>query len=59
MIGQKNCDSVESVYFKVFSSWPRGRVAANKTTPYFACGSVAATPNITPNVGPSNVGPPM
>ena len=35
------------VYFKVFTSWQRGHVAANKIPLYFERGSMAATPNIT------------
>ena len=36
----------------------RGRMAANKISNNFDCGSMAATPNITPvYVGPPNVTP--
>ena len=31
-------------YFEAFTLWPRGLVAANKTLPYFYCGSVASWP---------------
>ena len=34
-----------------------GRMAPNKTSPYFDRGSDAATPNIICNVGPPNVTP--
>ena len=47
-----SCNSTEkgSVYFEVFTSWPRVCLAANKTLPYLDSGSIAATPNITPFV---------
>ena len=32
----------ESVYCKVFTSWQRGNVAANKTSVNFDCGRMAA-----------------
>ena len=36
---------------KIMSTYSPGRVAANKTSPYFDHGSMAATPNKTPNLG--------
>ena len=33
---------VRGVFFKVFTSWKHGRVAADKIPPYFEHGSVAA-----------------
>ena len=45
------------IYFEVFTSLPRGRMAANKTLPFLDGGSVATTPNLTPNLCPPNLTP--
>ena len=49
----KNCtDILGSVYFKVLTPWPRGRMAANKISVNFYCGCMAAWPQPTKNPNP-------